>query len=137
MGMLTICEVSRRDDRMAFSSILRSLVDRVTTGRGPGYVFSASGITRDLQKIQAGELYIHGANEVTATGFFKYQYPTNEIPRVQVTPVADPSGTFYVSASGESKFVVTFSTTPLGDDKGGTPATQLVPMRIATWQTII
>ena len=81
---------------------------------GANFCLAPSGLYGTFKNAQEGELYITGAGEVTATGYFKYVRPGVPIP--YVTMVKDPSGHWWVSASGDSSFVVNFETTPYGDD---------------------
>jgi len=79
------------------------------TKKRAGYVYGASGLAADVMRYQAGELYVDAINEVTATGFFKYNYPINLIPRIMTTWQVSPSGLdMRISASGEDHFVVSF-----------------------------
>jgi len=130
---------------MALSSTIRSMIDRTDGLNGPGdgaranYVFSASGLAADVAKVQAGDIYLTGVHETTATGYFHYNYPINAIPRVQVSWYIQPSGLdMYISASGEDHFVVSFvdssntATPPFHDDDNDT-----VPAVVATWLAII
>ena len=129
---------------MALSSTINSIIDRTDGYNGTGtntranYVFSASGMRADWKKIQAGEIYVDAINEVTATGFFKYNYPINAIPRMVTEWHVPPSGLdMYISASGEDHFVVTFvnssneATSPVIDPLVSTPR------YIGTWLAII
>lgn len=84
------------------------------TSFGANFCLAPSGLYNSLRKIQEGSLYITGAGEVTATGYFKYPRP--EVPIPYVTMVVNPSGNWWVSASGDSSFTVTFASTPYGDD---------------------
>lgn len=130
---------------MALSSTINSMIDRSNGLNGPGdgaranYLYSASGLAADELKVQAGEVYVTGVHETTATGYYTYHYPINAIPRVQVTWAIPPSGLdLYVSASGEDHFVLTFvnstnvATPPFHDDDNDT-----VPAVVATWLAII
>ncbi len=81
---------------------------------GANFCFAPSGLYNAFRKAQEGSLYITGAGEVTATGYFKYVRPGVPVP--YVTMVVDPSGDWWVAASGDSYFVVTWETTPYGDD---------------------
>ena len=92
---------------------------------GAGYIYSASGLLNDLKilgevmttdrdAMQAGELYMYGINEVTATGYFRVPY--GKTPYVMFTPHVSPSGTYRVSASGVNSFTVRFTTTPFGNN---------------------
>lgn len=101
------------------------------TALGANYVYSASGLYDDLKHSQAGELYIDALGEVTATGFFKYPYAIADIPRVQITPVYNPSGFFWISASGEEKFTVTFQNAPVTD------AAVPTPKHVANWLAVL
>lgn len=108
---------------------------------GANFVFAPSGLYYFLQHVQAGELYITGVNEVTATGYFDPTYDGDVrgslAPHVMVTPVADPSGRIYVSASGADTFVATFSSTPLGGLDLGPFGVVTVPYHIANWLAVL
>jgi len=96
------------------------MLDRHPTG-GAQYVYAPSGLIHDRKMIQAGELYIDAIQEVTATGFYKYHYALDELPKVQYALVMNPSGYHYISASGESDFTVTFMSAPVTDPLVTTP----------------
>lgn len=121
---------------MALSSAYRTLI--TPGGKTAGYLFGASGLAADIKRFQAGELYVDAINEVTATGFFKYHYPINLIPRIQVTPGVGASGLgMHVSASGEDHFVVSFT------NSAGTFASPVIdplvatPHHVGTWLAIL
>jgi len=84
------------------------------TNFGANFCFAPSGLYGAFKNAQEGELYITGAGEVTATGFYKYVRPSTPVP--YVTMVVNPSGNWWVTASGDSSFTLTFATTPYGDD---------------------
>jgi hypothetical protein len=108
------------------------------TQKRAGYLHSASGLAADIKRFQAGELYVDAINEVTATGFFKYNYPIHLIPRIMTTWQVSPSGLdMYISASGEDHFVVSFIN---GSDAAASPVIDplvTTPHHIGSWLTII
>lgn len=105
------------------------------TQAGANFVYSASGLWYFLQHAQAGELYVYSANETKATGFFRPTYDGDiritTAPRVQVTAVTNPSGAFWVSASGVDQFEVTFATAPFGTGQS------TFPLRVANWLALL
>lgn len=106
-----------------------SMLDRHPRG-GAQYVHAASGLNHDRKMIQAGELYID-TQETTATGYYKYPYALDELPKVQYALVMNPSGYHYISASGESEFTVTFMSAPVTDPLVATPAL------VGHWSTVL
>lgn len=120
---------------MALSSTARVLdVSMVTAG----YLHAASGLARAISRFQAGALYVDAINEVTATGFFDYNYPVDAIPRIMTRWYVNPSGNeMHISASGEDHFVVSFT------DGTGSAVSPVVdplvstPHFIGTWLAII
>lgn len=129
---------------MALSSSIRNMIDRVGGLNGPGdgcranYLYSASGLAADIKKVQAGELYIDAINEVTATGFFDYNYAINEIPRIMTEWYVNPSGNhMHISASGEDHFVVTFTDTSGNEISPVVDVLVATPHFIGTWLAIL
>jgi hypothetical protein len=118
----------------------QSMTDGYTTF-GANFCFAPSGLWNAFRKVQEGELYIRGSGEVTATGFFKYVRPGVPVP--YVTMVVDPSGDWWVSASGDSSFTVTFETTPYLDDFDQTGSSSDSPeysdlyYRVGNWGIIL
>ena len=107
-----------------------SMMDRHPAG-GVHYAFAPSGLIHDRKMIQAGELYIDAIQEVTATGFYKYHYAEDELPRVQTEMLINPSGHRYISASGRSEFTVTFMSAPVTDPLVTTP------LLVAWWVAVL
>ena len=110
------------------------------TRYGANWLHSISGVQRALGQIQAGQLYLATVNETKATGFYNPNWQgdgrlgddsTTGAPHVQVTPCVDPSGRFFISASGTESFVVTFTTTPIGDNFAA------VPYKVADWLAVL
>lgn len=102
---------------------------------GANFVYAPSGLYYFLQHVQAGELYIDSESQLTATGFFDPTYDGDvritSAPHVQVIPTVDPSGRYYVSASGVDSFTVTFTTIPFG--AGHTD----YPVKVADWLALL
>ena len=107
---------------------------------GANWLFSVSGIQRALGQVQVGALYLSDVGETKATGFFDPSWDgdgrmgdsdTPGAPRVTVTPSVDPSGRFYISASGAKQFTVTFTATPYGDNFAS------APYKVADWLAVM
>lgn len=110
------------------------------TAYGANWLYSISGVQRSLGQIQAGQLYLETINETKATGFFNPNWEgdgrlgdsvVTGAPHVQITPSVDPSGRYYISASGTESFTVTFLTTPIGDNFAD------VPYKVADWLAVL
>jgi hypothetical protein len=70
------------------------------TQGGAGFIFSqgSGGLWDILDHVQAGKLYITGANECKASGTFELPWNVDTDPNfIGFTPRVNPSGAFYVS----------------------------------------
>lgn len=108
---------------------------------GAQYIFAASGLMNDLKldeedytnglhAIQAGEIYLRVPGDIYATGYFREAYPST--PYVTFTPCSNPSGYYWMSASGTSSFTIRFIASPNEGDVGSGAST--FPYRIGTWR---
>lgn len=85
-------------------------------------------IAKDNQ-FQAGEMWQRVAGDIYATGYFRVPYATT--PYVEFTPHVDPSGRFWVTASGLTTFTVRFQACPNQGDVGA--GTTTFPYKLGTW----
>ena len=104
------------------------------TNFGANFVFAqgAESLYDVLDHVQAGKLYITGANEVKATGTFEKAWTSATDPNyIGFSPVVNPSGAWWVSTMSNTGFVVTFATAPRG---AGAPSDFTTPgLYVGDW----